>query len=226
MTALGKTQDLARTNVYQKLREEVLSCAIRPGQQLQERDLVARFQMSKSPIRDALLKLEEQGLVEVLPRKGYRVKRIDVSDVRDMYGLRHILERECVTLLIDSASDEVLRGLDAFRVAPATSELAAWIVYNRAFHAYIAAHCGNARVARTARDTIEQFDRLTYVSITSADGDALDTYTREHGEIIDAIQARNKRQAVARARDHIESSRRRVLDSLETMSVIDSSPET
>lgn len=221
MTAAGRTQDLVRTSIYQKLRSDVLSCELRPGQMLQERDLVARFQTSKSPIRDALLKLEEQGLVEVMPRKGYRVKRIDISDVHDMYGLRQMLERECVSLMIDVASDEVLKGLEAFRNAPPESGLATWIDYNRAFHAYIAANCGNARLTRIAREMIEQFDRLTYVSVTSSRGMALDNYVDEHGEIIDAICARNKRQAVARMREHIESSRKRVLECLETISVVD-----
>lgn len=225
MSVAGKSQGLVRNDIYQRLRSEVLSCVLRPGQQIQERDLVARFQVSKSPIRDALLRLEAQGLVEVLPRKGYRVRRIDIKDVRDMYGLRHILERECITLMIETAPDEVLEGLEAFRAGPAEPGLAAWIDYNRAFHAYIAANCGNGRLARIARDMIEQFDRLTYVSVTSTGEMLLDAYVREHGEIIDAVRARDRRRAVARARDHIESSRRRVLDCLESFSVIDSEPE-
>ena len=226
MSVVGKSPDLVRTSVYQRLRSEVLSCELRPGQQLQERDLVARFQVSKSPIRDALLKLEEQGLVEVLPRKGYRVRRIDISDVRDMYGVRLMLERECVSLLVDTASEEELEGLEAFRAGPSAPDLPSWIEYNRAFHAYIAANCGNARLARIAQEMIEEFDRLTYVSVTSSRELSLDSYVREHGEIIDAIRARNKRQAVVRTRDHIEKSRKRVLNGLEAMSVVDTSPES
>lgn len=224
MQTSEKPRDLARDSVYQRLRSDVLSCELRPGQLLQERDLVGQFEVSKSPIRDALLKLEEQGLIEVLPRKGYRVRRIDISDVRDMYGLRQILERECIALLIETASEDVLDGLEAFRVGPPSPDLATWIDYNRAFHTFIAANCGNARLARIAQETIEQFDRLTYVSVTSSDDLSLDQFVREHGEIIDAIRAGNKRLAVARARDHIQSSRKRVLDSLQHASIIDSSP--
>ncbi len=226
MIVTDKSPDLVRDDIYQKLRSEVLSCELRPGQQIQERELVARFQVSKSPIRDALLKLEEQGLVEVLPRKGYRVRRIDIRDVRDMYGIRHMLERECVTLMIETASDEVLEKLETFRSGPRHADLSSWIAYNRAFHSYIAVNCGNARLARISREMIEQFDRLTKVSVTSSgDEMSLDIYVREHGEIIDAIRARNKRQATARDREHIESSRKRVLDSLETVSVIDTDPD-
>ena len=58
---------LVRTSIYQRLRAAILSCALRPGAQIQERQLAELYQVSKSPIRDALLKLEEQNLIEVMP---------------------------------------------------------------------------------------------------------------------------------------------------------------
>lgn len=215
---------LARDNIYHRLRAEVLSRRLLPGQLLQERDLAARFSLSKSPIRDALLRLAEQGLIEVLPRKGYRVSRIDVSDVRDMYGLRQMLERECVTRFIETADSGLLAGLEVFRIGPAEPDLAHWIDYNRGFHSYIAAHCGNARLARLACDMIEQFDRFTYIGVTSSADLSLATFVVEHGEIIDAIAARNKRLATSLSRKHIQNSSRRVLSSLAASSVVDTSP--
>lgn len=183
-----------------------------------------RFEVSKSPIRDALLKLEEQGLVEVMPRKGYRVRRIDVADVREMYEMRQIYEREALTRLIDTAPDSALADLDRFRAAPEEDTLAGWLDYNRAFHSHFALHCGNARLARAALEVIEQFDRLTYTSVTRP-GEPLSRFVTEHCRIIDAVQARNRREALTLVRDHIDSSRRRVIDSLESVSIIDSSPE-
>src|SRR5690606_1198465 len=106
---------LVRTSVFQQLRADILSCVLRPGAQLQERQLVERFQVSKSPIRDALLKLEEQNLIEVLPRKGYRVKPVSVADARELYELRQLLERECVSGLIEHAAPDILAALDDFR---------------------------------------------------------------------------------------------------------------
>jgi DNA-binding GntR family transcriptional regulator len=211
---------LARTSVYQQLRAAILSCSLRPGTQLQERQLAEQFQVSKSPVRDALLKLEEQNLVEVMPRKGYRVRRISLADSRELYEMRQILERECIVRLIDAASDQTLSALDEFRTLPSPIELSEWIEYNTAFHAFIATNCGNSRLARSACETIELYERLTYVSVTSSDELDLADFVAEHSAIIDAIQKRDKRQAVALARDHIESSRRRVLHALENLSVI------
>jgi DNA-binding GntR family transcriptional regulator len=211
---------LARTSVYQQLRAAILSCSLRPGAQLQERQLADQFQVSKSPVRDALLKLEEQNLVEVMPRKGYRVRRISLVDSRELYEMRQILERECIIRLIDAASDHTLSALDDFRTLPSPIELSEWIEYNTSFHAFIATNCGNSRLARSAFETIELYERLTYVSVTSSDELSLADFVAEHGAMIDAIQKRDKRQATALARDHIDSSRRRVLNALENLSVI------
>jgi len=215
-----RTPDLVRTNVYHRLRADILSCALRPGLQLQERDLVERFEVSKSPIRDALLKLEEQGLIEVMPRRGYRVRRIDIPDVRDMYELRQIYEREAMGRLMDTAPAAVLDDLDRFRTAPESESLAGWLDYNRAFHAYFPLHCGNARLARAALAILDQFDRLTFVSVTRP-GEELSQFVTEHARIIDAVQSGNRREALTLAREHIENSRRRVIQDLEQQSVID-----
>lgn len=220
-----KTPTLARISVYQELRDDILSCVLRPGQMLQERELLDRFEVSRSPIRDALLKLEEQGLIEVMPRKGYRVRRIDLSDVRDMYGVRVLLEREAVALMIERASDDVMAGLDEFREMPSDADTGSWIKYNRRFHSYIAKNSGNARLARISLSMIEEFDRLTYVSVASPGELSLEHFVLEHRSIIDALQERNKRLAAGRARDHIERSRRRVMESLGGFSIVDTKPD-
>jgi DNA-binding GntR family transcriptional regulator len=156
----------------------------------------------------------------VLPRKGYRVKRISLADVRDLYEMRQILERECISRLIDSAPDAVLARLDAFRNVGEGIELSDWIDYNRAFHAFLAENCGNGRLARTARDVIDQFDRLTYTSVTSSPLVDLGDFVAQHCALIDALQTRDKRQAIAVSREHIDGSRRRVLQALESVSVV------
>jgi DNA-binding GntR family transcriptional regulator len=209
---LAAKQPLMRDDVYERIRDEILSCALQPGARVHEQDLAQRFQVSKSPIRDALLRLQEQNLVDVLPRKGYRVRPISVADAVEMYEMRLLLERECALRLIDNASDETLASLDARRGVPKGNDLAKWIAYNRRFHLAIANACGNLRLARAAVDVIEQFDRLTYVSVRSADS-TLGTgpFVDEHAEIVDALRRRDKRQTGMLVREHIETSRKRTL---------------
>lgn len=216
------------TDIYEALRSEILSCDMQPGSQFQERQIAVRFNVSKSPVRDALIKLQEQNLVEVIPRKGYRVTRISLADARELYEMRLILEREAIQRLIETGDPATLDGLDRFRDGPTDCALGAWIAYNRSFHAYLAENCGNARLGRLGIETIEQFERITHMSVSwRLTGEApggkqlcLDDRVREHSLIIDAVQARDKRRAVTLAREHIEGSRKRLLDALESAPIV------
>src|SRR5882757_9697413 len=84
---------LLRESAYAQLRAEILSCELPPGAEIREAELAARFQVSKSPVRDALMRLEREGLVITIPRQGYRVAPISLADVQDMFHLRGVLER-------------------------------------------------------------------------------------------------------------------------------------
>lgn len=212
---------LVRGGVYERLRNDILTCMFRPGSQIHEQDLAQRYAVSKSPIRDALLRLQEQQLVEVLPRKGYRIKPISVSDAREMYEMRLLLEQSCLRRAIEHAPQEELKALDRFLSVPKNIDLPAWIAYNRDFHIAIALACGNQRMARASIEVIEQFDRLTYTGVSSlGDRDALQRFVDEHGAIVGAMQRRDKRKACALVREHIENSRKRLLDRLAEMMVV------
>lgn len=210
--------------IYEQLHADILACVMAPGAQFRERQIAERFNVSKSPVRDALIKLQEQNLVEVIPRKGYRVTRISLTDARDLYEMRVILEREAIARLIDSGTDKDLASLDQHRTGSIDS-LDEWIGYNRAFHVHLAVICGNQRLARAGREVVEQFDRLTKVSVSSSvrpnllPAVVLEARMEEHRTIIDAIQARDKRKAIGLSREHIEASRRRLMAALESASI-------
>jgi len=168
--------------------------------------------VSKSPIRDALLRLQSEELVEVLPRKGYRVRPVSVVDALDLYDMRLVLEQACVERIIGNASDVDLRTLEVYRRAPPAADLAAWIEYNRQFHIAIAALCGNRRLLRALTELILAFDRLTYTGVAGLAGSrVMQKIAGEHRQLIDAIQARDTRKAVALIRTHIENSRKRMV---------------
>ena len=221
VVALRSAAPLMRDGVYERLRSDILTCEFKPGSQIHEQGLAQRYAVSKSPIRDALLRLQEQQLVEVLPRKGYRVKPISVSDAREMYEMRLLLEQSCLRRAIDSAPQDELRRLDRFLTVPSNIDLPSWIAYNRNFHIAIAQACGNQRMARASIEVIEQFDRLTYTGIASlGDRQALQRFVGEHREIVRALQDRDKRRVCALAREHIENSRKRLLDRLAELMVV------
>ena len=200
---------LLRDNVYDALRGAILSCEFQPGQDLREQDLAARYAVSRSPVRDALLRLESERLVTVLPRQGYRVNAVSETDARDIFGLRLLIEPACAAAAAEAKDTS---ALEAFRAHD--GDETDFITYNRAFHAAIADLSGNARMAAVARDLVEQSDRLVRVSLRSIAAPDRGRLVLEHGAIIDAIRRRDGKAAARLARQHGTRARDLVLTAL------------
>ncbi|WP_248959290.1 GntR family transcriptional regulator [Sphaerisporangium perillae] len=94
-----------------RLRHEILSGALAPGERLIEEQLTQRFGTSRAPLREALRSLGQQGLVEHLPRRGVRVAELSRKDVDELFGLRDVLERYAVETALPPSGAQDLSGL-------------------------------------------------------------------------------------------------------------------
>ncbi|MBT3764801.1 MAG: GntR family transcriptional regulator [Rhodospirillales bacterium] len=217
---MGNERRLMRDGVYARIRDEILACVLQPGSRIYENDLAKRYQVSKSPVRDALLRLQEKDLIEVLPRKGYRVRPISVSDARELYEMRLLLERASTEYAAEHATEDELASLDRFRTADENMTLLSWVKYNSEFHRSIAAIAHNSRLVRATQEVIDQFDRLTFVSVSSAEFDITKgKFAGEHGDIIDAVQTRNKRRAGSLVSKHIKNSQKRLMAAFDDLPI-------
>lgn len=210
---------LLRDDIYATLRREILSCALLPGSDLREQQLAQRFSVSKSPVREALLRLQRDHLVEVASRQGYRVRPISISDARDMYSFRTILESACVMAAAHQATDETLAALDTHRKLPKRISTEEFVRINREFHCELFRASGNERLAAVARELIEQMDRMTIISIHTIRGHDTVELVQEHCRIIDALQARNGRLAAKLMREHVGAAAKRMLKGLGSSAV-------
>ncbi|WP_084124525.1 GntR family transcriptional regulator [Demequina sp. NBRC 110054] len=114
--------------VYRKLRDALVEHEFPPGSSLREVTLSARYGVSKTPIREALVRLEHDGLVEVAPYKGARARVYSIDDARELFAARAILERECVRLVASSGNghlDRLRANIDATRDALEAGDLSA-----------------------------------------------------------------------------------------------------
>jgi DNA-binding GntR family transcriptional regulator len=138
----------ARDLVLRKLRDAILSGRFVPGQRLVERELVALTGVSRTPIREALRKLELEGLVTTVPYRGPVVTLPTVDDARDLYEARAALEGQVVALCTARGDPAVLQRLRAHvaraEAAAATDDPAGVLAANNAFHDTLTAACGNA----------------------------------------------------------------------------------
>lgn len=193
---------LLRDRVYQLLRDAILTCELQPGQELREQILAERYHVSRSPIRDSLLRLEQENLVTVLPRQGYRVNPISISDAEDIFGLRLLIEPACAASAA-RADDAALQILDRFRgIADTERTEAEFLEYNKAFHRAIINLSGNARMAAIAIELDEQFQRLIRISLQEFDYERVRQVFGDHEAIIDALQAHDSDLAARLSYEH------------------------
>lgn len=209
---------LLRDAVYARLREEILGCRLSPGEELREQELAARFEVSKQPVREALLRLERERLITVLPRQGYRVNPVSLADARDIFRFREVMEPACAADAARHASDAALQDLDAFRVFETGK--GDFIRYNRSFHVAVAMCSPHRRMREEVANLVAQADRLVVVSIGTMQGRDPEVLIREHAAIIDALQARNGRQAARLLKDHIADAEKRVMAALSRHAVV------
>ena len=201
---------LIRERVYEELLNDILTCNLMPGAEIREAELAARFEVSKSPVRDALISLEREGLVITIPRQGYRVAPVSISDMLDMFHLRAALERANIERIIRYASDEQLQALDQFKQFTEAQWPNGFVGYNKTFHRRLAELGGNHRMRDQLIDLIDLMERAVQISVSNMDHGKPEALVAEHREIIDVIQSRSIKAAQRLAEHHVLAAGKRV----------------
>jgi DNA-binding GntR family transcriptional regulator len=203
-----------KARVYRALRQDILTLALPPGRMLVESQLARRFRVSKTPVREALALLDQEGLVEIMPRRGILVTAITVRDVREMFELRMALEGAAAQLAaarITTTEFEHLEALirhsrEALADAPAVRPgdrkvLKRLLDTNREFHLTIARASGNARLVRLVERTLDDMMRLIAIGYEIG----------EHVEILAALRTGDGEQARAMMVNHVRTTLESVL---------------
>jgi DNA-binding GntR family transcriptional regulator len=214
LSAAFSGSPLLRETVYAQLRSEMISCKLAPGTEIREAELAARFVMSKSPVRDALMRLEREGLVIVSPRQGYRVAPVSLTDVLDMFHLRAALERACVERIVLYATDEQLQELDLYRKFEVDRWSGGFIEYNRSFHKRLAVLGTNARMRDQLLDLIDLMERAVHMSLSNSNKGDPRPLVEEHAALVDALQARAVKRAQRICEQHVIEAGKRVSNAI------------
>jgi DNA-binding GntR family transcriptional regulator len=204
------TQQRATALAYTTLKQELLDGEIRPGERIVDTQICARLGVSRTPVREALLALERDGLVRIVPRQGYFASEISVSDALDAYQLRFILEPIATALAARQISDaqlgelrEVLAELSSLEDDATDAALAQAIELNKSFHVLVAQASGNGRLARVMADLMDALGRLVRVDLRTRTSAAA-AWRLEHREILAALEARDPDRAAAAVRESFQ----------------------
>lgn len=213
---------LIRDKVLHKIRRDILSCELSPGEPLRETELAQRYMVSKAPVRDALHRLKFEGLIETEPRRGHRVAPISVGDAQDILEMRETLEVYAAKRIVTDVTSSELEGLDFWRSAD-VSNVRSFADYNRRFHLGLAVLSRNDRMVQEMRRLLDAYERLCIVSLEKLRSDEGDIQTAltDHNLLIDALQSRDQRAAIKIIRVHIKKSKLNIMKGLKNRSIIE-----
>ncbi|MCC7160973.1 MAG: GntR family transcriptional regulator [Anaerolineae bacterium] len=170
--------------IYDRLKADILSRTIKPGQALTEAELAKDFQVSRTPVREALNLLEKEGLIQRISRRGYIVTELSLEDVLDLIELRIILEREAVRLAAIRRGAETAAELERLNNAGFAGELPLLEV-DREYHRTIAHASGNRQLAEVLEMVLDKSMRLELSFISSFNPDQV---LWGHAETIAALR--------------------------------------
>ncbi|KKM09313.1 GntR family transcriptional regulator [Clostridiales bacterium PH28_bin88] len=203
-----------REIVFETLREAIISGRLRPGERMMEVQLAEEMGVSRTPVREAIRKLELEGFVVMIPRKGAYVADISTKDIADVFEIRGALESLAAGLAADRIADSELEELERLLVQVSecaeVQDLERLVEVDTQFHDVLYKASRNERLAQIISTLREQIQRFRKTSMGSP-GRMRETL-EEHRKIVDAISDRNVALAQSLALEHIENAENRILE--------------
>lgn len=193
-----------KDSIYKNIVRDIMDGSIKPGDYLTELSLCDRYTVSRTPVREALVKLSYEDFLTQFRKGGYLVKEISYKDLFDLLDIRLVLEvhasRQATTLMTDETL-QILEKDSAFRT------LDEWLEMNREFHVSIARATGNERLTEIIESLLDRSRRMAVLDSTilfpSDEG-------TEHASIYAAFRDRDADRAALMMEKHLMASRNRI----------------
>lgn len=196
-----------RDVVFNTLRQAILKGEFQPGERLMEIQLAQRLGVSRTPIREAIRKLELEGLVVMIPRKGAEVAKITEKNMRDVLEVRLALEKLAIELACQRITDEEIKQLEIssqqFCQTTVSKDLLTMAQADERFHDVIYNATKNKRLIQMLNNLREQMYRYRIEYIK--DIETHEGLVKEHEDILQALREKNLEAASAMIQNHIEN---------------------
>lgn len=202
--------------IYQSLRQDIMQCVIAPGVTLDAAAIARRYDVSKTPVRDAMQKLASDGLVTILPRSGYRVAAITFQAVHEILDLRAAIGPHAARQAARYATPEDIRALRRIVAEYAEPlDVGAMQQVARRFHIAIARCSRNERIVNLSEILFDELERLLRFAIDFSV--KAGEHSDEHTSLVDAIEAGDGNRAAQIEAVHIASARQFLIERLMTL---------
>ena len=205
-----------REIAYEVLKHAIITGQIPAGERIVETDYADRLHISRTPLREALRKLERDGLVEYVLRRGVVVRAFTMEDVEEIYTIRNSLEMLTLPAIIEKATEEDIRGLKdrlhAMDEVLERGDIETLSPMAREFHAELTAICGQHRILRVIEGQDEFIKRFSSMAIRQENRRS--QAHEEHHKLVEYIEKRDLESFTQLMHKHIERSKENCLDAL------------
>jgi DNA-binding GntR family transcriptional regulator len=199
---------------YEQIRRRILDNAWPPGHRALEQEVALALGMSRTPVREALLRLQSEGLVEVIPRHGMRVQPVSPNDMREIYQILTALECMAAELLAqrkpaDSELEPLVADTQAMDKALSAEDLDGWAAADERFHAHLVELAGNRHLQATVLNYWDRAHRARMFTLRLRPKPV--NSTREHMQMVERLRAGDAAGAAAVTRAHRERANRELV---------------
>ena len=205
-----------RDVVFNTLRQAILTGELKPGERLMEIHLAERLGVSRTPSREAIRKLELEGLVTMIPRRGAEVAQITEKSMSDVLEVRRALDALCVELACDRITEEELARLEQacsdFEAAVKTRDNKVIAQADVKLHDIIVQATGNSRLIQLVNNLSEQMYRYRFEYIK--DSSRHENLVEEHRIIYESILKKDKETASRAAETHIDNQKNAIIQQI------------
>lgn len=190
-----------RERVYAELRQRIVTLDMAPGASLSENDLAAQLSVSRTPVRESLILLADEGLVHIFPKLGSFVTRIDLDRVAEAQFVREAIELASIADAVRLADHAAVAGLrDLIDAQAATTDIDVFFELDEQFHRSLLAAGGHGSAWRTVVAAKAHLDRARRLGMGES---SISELTCEHAAVIDALESRDGDRAAASLRAHL-----------------------
>ena len=209
-----------KDRVYQNIKFQIIMGTLKPGTRLPEEELSQAMNISRAPIREAFNRLEKEGFVTIIPRKGAAVSKITAQAIEDIFEIRESLESLAVKKSIGKISIEKLEKVgESFKkfinTTANTENCIRYVALDKKFHDLLSQNCGNKKLIELLVNLQEQIHWLRNISlkrITFSDS------VKEHLVIIEAIKKNDEEFIIKALLQHLERAKKSSIEEINSWS--------
>ena len=206
-------------NIYQSLKKEILIQELKPRSRLRERELAEKYQVSRTPIRQALQQLATEGLVEFIPYKGAVIKDLTIEEFKDITQLRAVLEKLAVETCCETNNETVIESLKKIiekqKIAIINQDIKEYSLLDQEFHSIIVRTSSNKEL-KNFIELLNQRSYLSRVRTLTLPGQ-MEKSIIEHQQILECIISKDKEAAGQKAIEHVNEGLKNYINAHKVM---------